>query len=396
MSSPRRVVGFVNVAHFFDHYLLLIFPTAVLAMGPELGADYGSRLALATGSFVAFGALSLPAGWLGDRWSRRKMLAIFFIGAGLACILTGLSNSVLALAAGLTLIGAFGAIYHPVGTAMLVAAAGSGGRSLGLNGVFGNVGVALAAVVTGALAQAFGWRAAFIAPGLASIAVGVAYLAMIREEPPRPPAPARKAGATGGDNRVVIAAALALTFLAGGITFNGATISLPKLVLERLPDLAANAAAIGAIATAIYLAGALTQLAMGRLVERFAMGPLFVMTGMMQAVGLGGVALIGGPAGLLFAVIALAATFGQVIVNDVIIARSVPDAWRARAYSVRYVLTFTASTLALPLVAALHSPERGLTPVYVALACFGLVIAAASLVYLLAARAPAPAPQPAE
>ena len=395
MDSPRRVVGFVNVAHFFDHYVLLIFPTAVLAMGPELGADYGSRLALATGSFVAFGALSLPAGWLGDRWSRRKMLSVFFFGTGLVCILTGLSWSVFTLAVGLTLIGVFGAIYHPVGTAMLVAATNSSGRSLGLNGVFGNIGVAMAAIVTGVLAQAFGWRYAFIIPGIAALAAGIAYVTMIREEPPRPVAAPKRGGASGLDNRALIATALILTFLAGGITFNGATISLPKLVAERLPSFAEQAALIGALATAITFAGALTQLVMGRLVERYAMGPLFMATGIMQAVGLAGVALVPGWPGLVFAIFALAATFGQVIVNDIIVARSVPDAWRSRAYSVRYVLGFTTSTLALPLVAALHSPEKGLTPVYVALAVLGFVIAASSILYALATR-PAPAPQPAE
>lgn len=395
MESSRRVVGFVNVAHFFDHYTLLIFPTAVLFMGPELGDDYASRLALATGSFLAFGALSLPAGWLGDRWSRRKMLGIFFFGVGVACILTGLSSGTIALAAGLTLIGVFGAIYHPVGTAMLVAATGTSGRSLGLNGVFGNVGVALAAVITGVLAEFLGWRAAFIVPGLAAIAAGIAYLALVREEPPRP-LPAPKRTGAGGEHRVLIAAALALTFLAGGITFNGATISLPKLVAERLPALVEHGALIGAIATGIYLAGAATQLTMGRLVERYAMGSLFMLTGIMQAVGLVGVAVLPGAAGLLFAVFALAATFGQVIVNDMIIARQVPDAWRARAYSVRYVLGFTTATLAVPIVVALHSPERGLTPVYVALAALGCVIAASSILYAFATRHADMAPQPAE
>lgn len=395
MDSSSRVVGFVNVAHFFDHYVLLIFPTAVLFMGPELGDSYASRLALATGSFLAFGALSLPAGWLGDRWSRRKMLAIFFFGAGVACILTGLSSGTFALAAGLTLIGVFGAIYHPVGTAMLVAATRSSGRSLGLNGVFGNVGVALAAVITGVIAEFWGWRAAFVMPGLAALAAGVLYVAWVREEPARP-APTPKPKAREGGHRALIAVALALTFLAGGVTFNAATISLPKLVVERLPTLAENGALIGAIATGIYLAGAATQLTMGRLVERHAMGPLFMLTGLMQAVGLVGVAALPGWLGLVFAVFALAATFGQVIVNDMIIARSVPDAWRARAYSVRYVLGFATATLAVPIVVALHSPDRGLTPVYVALAWLGCLIGASSVLYAFATRRAGIAPQPAE
>jgi MFS family permease len=155
-------------------------------------------------------------------------------------------------------------------------------------------------------------------------------------------------------------------------------------VVERLPALAENGALIGAIATGIYLAGAATQLTMGRLVERYAMGPLFMLTGLMQAVGLVGVAVLPGWLGLVFAVFALAATFGQVIVNDMIIARSVPDAWRARAYSVRYVLGFATATLAVPIVVALHSPDAGLTPVYIALAWLGCVIGASSVLYAFA------------
>ncbi|MDJ1157382.1 MFS transporter [Chelatococcus sp. SYSU_G07232] len=386
MNSPRPMVGFINVAHFIDHFVLLIFPTAVLAMGSELGGDYGARLALATGSFLAFGVLSLPAGWLGDRWSRRHMLAVFFLGTGLACIATGLAQSLAALAAGLTMIGVFAAIYHPVGTAMLVAATGASGRAMGLNGVFGNLGVAFAAMVTGLLAQLWGWRAAFVVPGVVSLLVGLAYLVSVPAGSGEVPVAAHKARAPARGDGLLIALALAVTVAAGGLTFNGAVIAVPKLVDERLPALAPQAAAVGAVATAIYLAGALTQLVVGRLVERVNLGAIFVALGVMQALGLLGIAVLPGAAGLAMAALVLAAVYGQVVVNDMIIARAVPDAWRARAYAVRYVLGFTSSTLALPLIAWLHTPERGLGPVFAVLALFGAAVAAAACLYLGATR----------
>src|SRR3979490_150026 len=82
MNSPGRVIGFVNAAHFIDHYAMLIFAAAVIVLGPALGMAYSELLPYATPGFVAFGAGSLLTGWLGDRWSRRHMMAIFFAGIG--------------------------------------------------------------------------------------------------------------------------------------------------------------------------------------------------------------------------------------------------------------------------------------------------------------------------
>ncbi len=155
----------LNLGHALDHLLMLIFPTVVLAMGDELGGGYAELLPLSLGGFIAFGACSIPAGWLADRWSRTGMMTVFFFGIGAASILTGFASGPTQIALGLTLIGVFAAIYHPVGIAMLVANRENVGRVLGVNGVFGNVGVAFSALLAGALAEAAGWRAAFIVPG---------------------------------------------------------------------------------------------------------------------------------------------------------------------------------------------------------------------------------------
>src|SRR5207248_3167817 len=119
MNSPARVIGFVNAAHFIDHYSMLIFAAEVIVMGPALGMAYSELLPYATPGFVAFGAGSLLTGWLGDRWSRRHMMAIFFAGIGASMIAVGLVQTPLQLGAAL-LATLFASIYHPVGTAMIV------------------------------------------------------------------------------------------------------------------------------------------------------------------------------------------------------------------------------------------------------------------------------------
>src|SRR5579871_285188 len=182
MNSPARVIAFVNAAHFIDHYSMLIFAAAVIIMGPTLGMAYSELLPYATPGFVAFGAGSLLTGWLGDRWSRRHMMVIFFIGIGISMIAVGLVKTPLQLGAALLSIGVFASIYHPVGTAMIVSYANALGREMGINGVFGNLGVASSALVTGVIGQYLGWRFAFVVPGIVTIAIGIAFALTIVHE----------------------------------------------------------------------------------------------------------------------------------------------------------------------------------------------------------------------
>ena len=179
MEQSRTAQLFLNAGHALDHLFLLIYPTVVIAMAPDFGRTYSEMLPLSLGGFIMFGAGSLPAGWLADRWSRRGMMVVFFIGIGTASVLAGLVQSAWQLAAALTLIGIFGAIYHPVGVAMLVSGRTKVGRVLGVNGVWGNLGLAFAALVAGALAYWIHWRAAFIVPGLVSIAFGIGFMLLV-------------------------------------------------------------------------------------------------------------------------------------------------------------------------------------------------------------------------
>src|SRR6188508_3046558 len=154
-SRRRLTIGFNNFAHAVDHYVMLIFPTVVIGLEVVYGRPYAELLALGTASFFAFGIFSLPAGWLADRWSRRYMMVVFYAGCGLSLVAAALAPNLIGLAISLFAIGVFAAIYHPVGTAMLIEQATARGRSLAFNGVCGNVGAALAAGITAALAAAF-------------------------------------------------------------------------------------------------------------------------------------------------------------------------------------------------------------------------------------------------
>src|SRR5664279_3517840 len=181
-SSRRRSIAFLNWAHALDHFVLLIYPTVVIGLEVIYQRPYAELIALSTAAFVAFGVFSLPAGWLADRWSRRNMMAAFYIGCGVSLAGIALSPNLFMLALAMFALGVFAAIYHPVGMPMLLEASKAQGRTVAFNGVCGNLGAALAAGVAAAIASWFGWRAAFLVPALVCIATGIAYVIMVPDD----------------------------------------------------------------------------------------------------------------------------------------------------------------------------------------------------------------------
>ena len=175
--------SFVNAAHFLVHYMVLVFPTAVIAMSPELGITYGELIPLATGTLVAFGLLSLPVGLLVNPVGPAQLLAAFFLLIGAASIAVAFASSYLALALTLLALGAAAAFYHPVGLTLLASTSRRLGHDLAVNGVWGNLGSALAAALTALLADNLGWRFAFVVPGAIAMALGIAFIVLMRPGP---------------------------------------------------------------------------------------------------------------------------------------------------------------------------------------------------------------------
>src|SRR5688572_24191505 len=183
-----RVVSLLlNIGHGIDHMFLLIFATAVASIAVDFGyTNWEDLMPYAVGAFALFGLGSLPAGRLGDLWGRRIMMIVFFVGLGVASILTAMTQNAWQLALGLALIGVFASIYHPVGIPMVVENVPNPGAVIGLNGLAGNLGIAVAALVTGLLVKWIGWRAAFIVPGIFSIACGIVFAIVCPKETEAP------------------------------------------------------------------------------------------------------------------------------------------------------------------------------------------------------------------
>ena len=360
--------------------------------------SYSELIALSTASFIAFGLFSLPAGWLADRWSRRSMMAAFFVGCGASLIAAAFAPSLTVLAVALFALGIFAAIYHPVGTAMVIEAATHRGRTMAFNGVCGNIGISLAAVVTGVLAEALSWRGAFLLPGIVCVVTGFVYLWLIPEEQRH--STARNSAPDVPLSATVAAAIFGLFIvvaLCAGLVFNTLSVALPKIIDERVSNL--RLAEIGGLTTAVFICGAVAQLTVGRLVERFRLHVLFAALAILQFMGVVWSAYASGTTVLFALAFTMTAIYGQITVNDLIIARYTADAWRGRVFAVRYFLTFMSSGVAVSMIAFLYG--RGGFPLvlsstaFLALA-FLLAVLAIALIAANVERERLPQAMPAE
>lgn len=381
MTQNRRLVPFLNLGHLLDHLVMLVFPTAVVALGREWGRPYSELLPLALGGFIAFGAFAIPAGWLADHWSRYRTMVIFYFGIGASLFVTGFAQSPWHIAAGLTLTGAFAAIYHPVGIAMLVASSERMGRALGWNGLWGNLGLAAAALFTGALVDLVGWRAAFFVPGLACIAAGAGFLLLVQD-----PGKVKKSSSTIGlhiDGRTMmrVFAVLLVATAFGGIIFNSTTVSMPKVFDERLRALTQTNFGVGALVAMVYTVAAFAQVAMGALIDRFELKRLMIGVALAQIPLLALAAHTQGWAMLAAAVLMMLAVFGQIPLNDAIVGKYCADEFRARMLAVRYVVSLGVASIAVPMIAVLHGTEGGFANVFLVLAVLASCMLMASLFF---------------
>jgi MFS family permease len=389
----------LNAGHFLDHLFMLIFATvAALALAGEWQLGYGDLVRYATPGFVAFGVLALPAGWLADRWSREGMMSVFFLGTGLAAIATALARTPLELATGLLLIGAFAAIYHPVGLAIVVERWKRTGMRLAVNGVWGNLGVASAALITGWLIDTrAGWRAAFVVPGLVSILIGLVYTVVMWPQVARPrPRAQVKAGApaerTSADIRALlirIAAIVFLTTAVSSIVFQSTTFALPKVLDERLGGLSVSATVLGQLTFAVFAVASVGQLIVGHFLDRLGPRAVFMTAAAIQVAFFAAMPGLTDWAALLCATVFMLAAFGQIPINDYMIGRLADGAHRARIYGVRYVVSFTVLAASLPLIAFVYE-HWGFDALFRVLAVSAAVIFAA--VALLPSKLPSQQP----
>lgn len=391
LRKGRMALGFSAVGHFAFHYFAAMYFTLVLAIAKDWTAsDYETLIALWTPASALIGLAALPAGRLADKWSAPGMLAVMFIGMGIAVAACGFASETVMLGGMLAAIGLFAAIYHPVGIPWLIrTSAGATGQKLAVNGIFGGLGSAAAGALTGVLIEAVGWRGAFILPGAACTLVGLALIWCLRtgRVVEGTAAGSEAVGGADGRGRLTAFAALLFPMFAIGLIYNTTQTAMPKLFEENMLGwLGGDISKIGLAVGGVYTAGALMQLIGGRLADRYSLKWVYALGWLLMVPLLFAMALFGEGALFLAAV-------GLVIVNtsalpaeNMMLARFAPKDHQGLAFGLKFVLAFGAGPIGVLLIKYGREWSGDFTAILLGL---GALAAAALLTALLLPSDPA-------
>ena len=348
---------YLNIGHLLDHFMMLIFAKAAFDAGREFGLSYEEIIVYGTLGVVLFGAAAPLAGWLADKYSRAILITIYPFGLSLGAMLAAFSSSTEMLGISLGVVGFFAAIYHPVGIAMITKRPGKVGLRLGINGVWGNMGVALAPILTGLLIAFADWRLGFIIPALMCLSFGISQLfAFIELDETRPQTAKMKNNKSASvltEGWQTVLLCLSIVTLSGGFIFGSLTFLIPRIFEVNMLQISNDVAITGLLAGLVYAIASFSQIGTGWLVDK--VPPKFVLS----AMGLGQLIFIyiasqSSDYGLLFIMLAaMIFVFGQVPITDVILVKYVKDSWRGRVLSIKFMVNLSAGASVLPITSIL-------------------------------------------
>ena len=366
--------------------LMLIFAKAAFSAGIDFGfgkdGAYAEMIPYGIPSLVLFGACAPLAALGADHWNRNGMLTVFFIGIGLSSILTGFAQSLLQIGFGLAFIGVFASIYHPVGIAMVIEGGGKVGWRLGMNGVWGNMGVAAAPLVTGLTIAQFDWRLAFIIPGSVSILFGLGYLSFVRSVSAGRTTEANRqekelVGFAPGWKRALVS--LALVTAAGGFVFGAMTFLIPRLFDVRMQGISEDLAVTGTLAALIYAVAAFAQLVVGRAIDKRNIKTVLIFIAAGQPLFLSLMAMQTDYSLFAVSLLAMGFVFGQIPITDALLSQYVPDQWRTKVLSIKFMINLVIGAFALMTARYLLSTGAGFETVMRVIAIAACFIVGAAI-----------------
>jgi len=388
-GADRSILSVTCYGHFLSHFNMLVFPALLLPLARRLEMNMADTLDLAFAMYLLMGLSALPWGLLADRFGARPLLALFYGGAGLSALAAArfLDNPT-HLSWALAGIGLFSGIYHPAGLGWIACCVSRTSAGMAKNGMFGNLGLAMAPVLAGLGNYFFGPQLVYAGVGLMNLAGLFPLLRTLRLDLV-PPVHARPPVRQGSWTGFMI---LLTAMMLGGIVYRGATVTLPALfeirgtgflaLLERWSrhELPANVVATGSTSL-LYLVGMLGQYYGGRVGERFDLGrgylvfhlltiPLALLTGLVTDLPL-----------ILFATAHAFFLLGMQPIENTLVARLTPPSMHGSAYGMKFVLTFGVGAMAVQLVRAVEK-DLSLAAVYPVLAGVSTLLVCCILVLI--------------
>lgn len=353
-----------------------MFFTVALALESSWSMPFHEVNELWTIGALLVGLAALPAGRLGDRWSARGMMVICLIGMGVALLACGFVGGPEAMIATLAAVGLFAAIYHPIGIPWLIAnSTRKTGVLLAINGLFGGLGPAAAALVTGFLVDYAGWRWAFLVPGSIMVITGLVMIYCIATGRLVSTGLAdrkQSSGVQGGALRIFLI--LMLTMFAAGIVYNATQAALPKFFSERITDFVDGQVSRAALlVSAVYTVGAVMQLLGGMLADRYPLKLVYLAGWLCQTCFLVAVALLSGFGVFFAALLVASASTGILPAENMLLFRYAPARHKGLAFGFKFVLAFGAAPVGLHLISFVRETTGDFTWLFLGMSITALL-----------------------
>ncbi len=364
-ARERRILSITCFGHFMSHFNMLAFPALVLPLSGRMNLEIPGILDLAFWMYLLFGVTALPWGMVADRIGGGSLMRLYFLGAAVCSFGAAFwIDSPHRLALALAGLGLFCGIYHPTGLGLISKGVKQVSMALGYNGMFGNLGLAAAPVLTGLLNWLWGPAAAYLVlGGLNLLGLAATALLPLERRSVRAGKTPESGGGRGNPSAFLI---LLVAMMLAGLAYRGATLLMPTYfqlknigIAEAFSRLSAGRLSDNLTATlvtsAIYLVGVLGQYMGGKIAE-----------GRDPRIAYLAFHAVCGPAAFLMAVssdlplVALSLVYfffllgGQPIENT-LVARFAPPRLHHSAYGTKFILTFGVGALAVPLVGSIQA-----------------------------------------
>ena len=371
---------YLNISHFLDHFIMLIFAKAAYDAGRHFDLTYDEIMVYGTLSFLFFGAFAPLASFLAAKFSRASLMVIYHFGLAVASIAAGTSSSLFVLSASLAVIGIFASIYHPVGTAMLLAKNEKMGLRLGINGVYGNMGVAAAPLVLGAILLFGDWRLCFIIPGIFCLMYGLIFILVLEDQPLVQQTKTLELNRKFAQNWEWALGSIALSTLAGGFIFGAMTFIIPRYFEIYLVDISTSVAVTGALAATVYACASFSQIVIGRLIDIYPPKLVLLVTAVGQIIFISFAAALDNWYLFFTSLVAMCFVFGQVPINDAILSRYIPDERRDKILSVKFLVNLGVGASVLPVSSSLMQNGYEFNAIFILMAGMAIIIFLAALI----------------
>ena len=330
-----------GVGHFGCHLAMLVFPTAAVSIAAEENLPYEVVFGWSIAGYLLFGLGALPVGLLTDRTLAHRVVRTGVVGLGPALMLVALTDPGFGLAAALALVGFFASIYHPAGMSLISRTVAKRGSALGINGVFGNFGIAGAPIFTEIAAREWGWRGAYFALGAVLLILGLAVSALPINEP--------RAGENRRDEhhhepreRLMLFLVLMVAMTLAGVAYRAATLVQPAFYAEKVAFIG-----YGTATTCVYLIGTAGQYIGGRLADRFDLRYLYMGCLLFCVPFAATMAAASGVPLLICASFFLVFSLAMQPIENSLVARFTPDRWRSTGYGLKFTVVFSIGALSV-------------------------------------------------